>query len=460
MEPAKDTHKIVELVWRERLPLGMNLLMNDDSGMIKVVDFPRGSQARIVCEKRGFEPAAFEGASIVAVNGSMYADQDDIFDALKEPGRPKTVGFVLAESEEANQLREYLADFEEPIPEIKDVPRKFSFRSVEFTSIGDLGIEFCVSADNASLAVKGFIEGDAGTVLAAERSNQVNVGDILTHINNEPVLQADGDGQARAIQLLESAVTVRPVVLSFIDPYMHSVRIEKPVDHPTVDTNCGPSELLLSECLIDGKKRIAIRGFKDVSGAAESTGILIGDHLAFVNGVPVGAGCRWMHIPSAPTMEEAMDMLKQGENYPMGLTFARPKQETKSRWSVGSPRELSDSDAETICVAADSQERLGCRFENSGRSDIIVSDFVAVPGVFQRALTRCKDPNGSINVSVESINGQYVPSYATIDLVKNAVNRGWNTDGTIDLLLCDDELKTWIFDNLQEGITPIAGGSN
>lgn len=33
----------IELVWRERLPLGMNLLMNDDSGFLKVVDFPRGS---------------------------------------------------------------------------------------------------------------------------------------------------------------------------------------------------------------------------------------------------------------------------------------------------------------------------------------------------------------------------------------------------------------------------------
>ena len=33
MEPTADT--IVELVWRERLPLGMNLLMNDDSGILK-----------------------------------------------------------------------------------------------------------------------------------------------------------------------------------------------------------------------------------------------------------------------------------------------------------------------------------------------------------------------------------------------------------------------------------------
>jgi hypothetical protein len=57
--PAKRSQ--VELVWRERLPLGMNLLMNDDSGLLKVVDFPRGSQARAVCEKRQLDPDMFRG---------------------------------------------------------------------------------------------------------------------------------------------------------------------------------------------------------------------------------------------------------------------------------------------------------------------------------------------------------------------------------------------------------------
>ena len=33
---------LVELVWREHIPLGMNLLLNDESGQLKVVDFPRG----------------------------------------------------------------------------------------------------------------------------------------------------------------------------------------------------------------------------------------------------------------------------------------------------------------------------------------------------------------------------------------------------------------------------------
>lgn len=45
-EDVPDRRRI-ELVWRERLPLGMNLLMNDESGLLKVVDFPRGSVSHL-----------------------------------------------------------------------------------------------------------------------------------------------------------------------------------------------------------------------------------------------------------------------------------------------------------------------------------------------------------------------------------------------------------------------------
>lgn len=41
---------IIELVWREPVPLGMKLLMNDGSGEVKVVEFPRGGQALRVAE--------------------------------------------------------------------------------------------------------------------------------------------------------------------------------------------------------------------------------------------------------------------------------------------------------------------------------------------------------------------------------------------------------------------------
>jgi hypothetical protein len=179
---AKDIRPaVIELVWRERLPLGMNLLLNDESGQLKVVDFPRGSQARTVCERRGFSPNAFDGATIVAVNGSTYDDKDAIFDELKDPSRPKSVGFVLADSVEAERLRRFVNEGEKKNSEPTDVSpaRHFCLRTVSFHDEEDLGLDFGVSPNCSGLVLKGFIEGEAGTVLAAERKAVLSPGDIL-----------------------------------------------------------------------------------------------------------------------------------------------------------------------------------------------------------------------------------------------------------------------------------------
>lgn len=425
----------------------MNLLMNDDSGVLKVVDFPRGSQARTVCETRGFDPEAFKGASIVAVNGSNYDDQDELFDALKDPGRPKTVQFRLADTEDAERLRKFLEGDKGPI-EGNDKPRVFGFRQVCFSDSCDLGIEFGSAIDNAGLIVSGFAQGDGGIVFAAERSGVVNVGDLLTHINDEPVVGQDGDGISRAIQLLESVACIRPLSLTFVDPYMHKVDIKKPSPAPGVDSRGGPTELVFGETQEGDKRRVVVKGFKNVSGMAEGSGILIGDQLVFVNGLPVGAGCKWLGTPSIPTMEEVFAMLKNEANYPIGLTFARPKKQKASRWTASS-QGLSDSEAETICVTADSQDRLGLLLDEVNKTDVVVTDFDAVPGVFQRAMRSCKGENGGIRLSVESINGQFVPSYATVEMVRNAMNRSWKTNESTELLLCDDELKKWLFSEIK-----------
>jgi hypothetical protein len=88
--------------------------------------------------------------------------------------------------------------------------------------------------------------------------------------------------------------------------------------------------------------------------------------------------------------------------------------------------------------------------------DIVVSDFQSVPGVFQRALTRySKDGhhhadsnNGSrlvpMSMSVDSINGQFVPSYATKEMVKSAIARSWKSEQRVEIWLCDDERKQWV----------------
>ena len=442
MEPTEDT--VVELVWRERLPLGMNLLMNDDSGILKVVDFPRGSQARSVCEKRKFNPDAFKGASVVAVNGTEYLENDELFEALKDPGRPKTVGFRLAESEEAERLRRFLEGDAPPVPEQRE--RQFRLRKVLFNEPGELGVSFGAALDNSCLVVTSFVQID-GVVFAAERSGNVKVGDILTHVNDVPVLGMDGDGCTKAISALESAGATRPLSMTFSEPYLYQAEVPTPESDTGVDGQGGPSELVLVETQNSGKRRITVHGFVNVSGRAESSNIFIGDHLVFINGLPVGAACRWLGVPKAPTMQEVMALLRDPLHYPIGLTFARPVKQAGSRWRSG---EFSDSEAETVCVTADGPERIGCQFGADNVYSVVVTDFLAVPGVYQRAMHSCKDDNGLIHASIESINDQFVPSYATVDLVKNALNRSWKENKTTVIKLCDDERKNWLRSQLKQ----------
>lgn len=441
-ESVTSDHAYVELVWRERLPLGMNLLMNDDSGLLKVVDFPRGSQARVVCERRGFDSDAFKGATIVAVNGTLYEDQEELFESLKNPARPKTIRFRLADTDDAERLRKFLESYKASTQVAPD-KREFRFRKVNFLDEGDLGILFKATNDNVGLVVNGFVEGSGGIVLAAERSGDVILGDLLTHINDEIVIKPDGDGVTLAMRLLESSAIARPLSLTFAEPFLHDVQIHRVDNAPGLDCGGGPSELIFNETNECGKRRVAITGFTSVSGMAERCGVLIGDQLVFINGLPVGAGCRWLDAPSSPSLKEVMDMICNDGFYPIGLTFARRQQQNVSRWAV-STDEFSDAEAETICVTASSQDRLGILLGQMDNGDITVADFQGVPGLFQQAMEKCKQRSGSLNLAVESINGQIVPSYASIDIVRNALNRSWTTSETTLLILCDDEQKKWL----------------
>jgi hypothetical protein len=222
------------------------------------------------------------------------------------------------------------------------------------------------------------------------------------------------------------------------------VEIHKVDCAPGLDCGGGPTELVLNETNEYGKRRVSITGFTSVSGMAERCGVLIGDQLVFVNGLPVGAGCRWLDAPSTPSLKEVMDMLSHDGFYPIGLTFARRLQQSVSRWASVSADEFSDSEVETICVTASRQERLGIVLMQMDNGDISVSDFQGVAGIFQQALDQYKQKNGSINLAVESINAQIVPSYSSVDIVRNAINRSWTTSESTLLTLCDDEQKGWL----------------
>jgi len=442
---------LVELVWRERLPLGMNLLLNDDSGLLKVVDFPRGSQARSVCEKRQLTPDLFKGATIVAVNGSGNDDQEELFDALRDPSRPKTVLFQLAESEDAERLRQFVEGGSEHNGEALDnepstYERSFKLRQVVFDTPGELGIEFANALDNIGLVVRGFLEGDSGIVLAAERSGNVKDGDLLTHINGELVVGLDGNGRSRALELLGTVADQRPLSLTFTESYLHRVFIEMPPPLPGVDPGSSPVEVVLGERqLSSGTRRIVVSRFEDISGAVERSRILLGDHLVFINGAPVGAGCRWLGEPSTPSLGNIHIMLQDESSYPMGLTFARPRQKD-STWSshFSAAKQFSDDEAETICVTVERFADLGCVFELLN-TDVVVNSFCAVPGAFQDALGRYKDSTSNrMHASIDWLNGQFVPTYATTHMVLNALTRSWKKDKRVEIWLCDDDRKAWV----------------
>ena len=100
--------KDIELVFKESVPLGLQLLLNDkvDANTVKIVKFSKGGQAFRVAEIAGFDPDAFQGASILSVNGNLYKmhkKSKSIFDQtlsdLRAPGRPKAILFRLSEKE-------------------------------------------------------------------------------------------------------------------------------------------------------------------------------------------------------------------------------------------------------------------------------------------------------------------------------------------------------------------------
>jgi len=445
-EAKSDDRDFVELVWRERLPLGMNLLMNDESGLLKVVDFPRGSQARAVCEKRGLDPEEFKGATIIGVNGTEYDDQEDLFDALKDPARPKTVRFELTGSEDAERVRRFVeGDEKENSDDGMDVERVFALRDVVFKEPGELGIQFGTSLDNFGLVVQGFVEGEGGVVLAAQRSGKIHEGDLLMKVSGQAVVSTGGSGRQQAVNILENAASSRPLTLTFADPYLFAETVEKPAALPgrnEVDDG-GPQELVLGEEQHDRARRVVISGFVNVSGRVESGGIYIGDHLVFINGLPVGAGCRWLGVEPSPSLNEVYDMVKTDSSYPMGLTFARPRQ-TEGRWpsSPGGGRDFRDDEADTMCITVDTPEQLGCVFEQLRNHDIVVGDFKAVPGAIQRAIGKYR--KNKVHLAVDSLNGQFVPSYATKDMVRSAVSRSWKSDGRVEMWLSDDMQKHWL----------------
>jgi len=47
-------------------------------------------------------------------------------------------------------------------------------------------------------------------------------------------------------------------------------------------------------------------------------------------------------------------------------------------------------------------------------------------------------------MSIESIDGQVIPSYANCDMVLNVMQQSWKKHKRLEFVLCDDAHKRWL----------------
>ena len=240
------------------------------------------------------------------MNGRRYGphSQVELFAALKDPARPKAILFKLSTSQndleridkiilgKDTSLNSSALSDDKNIKENGDIVELVT--TVTFVDEGDIGLRL-TSFDNA-LSVSVFLRDSRGDELPVEKTGKVMIGDLLSHINGTLVLGSNGEGKRKAFSLLEQVGSQRPLSLGFVKPFRYSIVIGK--SEAENDSVGGPSELVLGEldeanAMTNPKeKKIVLKGFALTEGAAESGGVLVGDNLVFINGFPVGAGCR------------------------------------------------------------------------------------------------------------------------------------------------------------------------
>jgi len=444
--------EMVELVWRERVPLGLNLLTNDSSGYLKVIDFPRGTQARKVAQSKQLDPDLFKGATIERVNGRKYGpeNQVELFSALKDPSRPKAILFQLASQEDLEKLESVVSRNKKTASPKKGASSDGNksanlVTTVDILEKGDIGLKF-TSIDNFALAVSDFLRDSSNQALPAEQSGSVFLGDLLSHINGSLVLGSEGKGNQKALSLFEQiGPNQRPLSLGFAKPYLYKIILEK--NTTTVETASfgGPSELIFVDAkpsekgLSNQDNRILLKDFALVEGATETGGVFVGDNLVFVNGIPVGAGCRLLKNGPSPSLVEVIAMLKQLS--PLALTFARAQAEqtsTVKTYLTSSPLSLNIESAYTFSIAAEDYSHIGCTFvKGMNGADIVVNHMSGVDGPFKRQMTAARQPP-FVGCKLESIDGEVVLPYMNSQLITNALKRRWATNDRLELTFCNE----------------------
>lgn len=512
----------IELVWREPLPLGIRLLLNDyKSKMIKVVEFPRGSQARSVCLNANLDPNVFQGATIMSVNGTRFDNingsnnnddnskghtdsRDDLKDnrtllleALKHPGRPKSIKFRLADEEDAKRvsafvygdkkssLREESENYSEE--EESGLVSKWKQRSynVTVTKEGPLGISFSNIPDDSGLMVRSL----SSSLSSNDDENCITCrpNDVLAKINDKRVCFSDdkecdsgGKGRARAVELFQKYGAQRPLQLTFALPYLYAIRMSSSI---AKYQHHGPSYELSMEIgashanTNDNEIYLLLNQFKPVSGALESAGALIGDELVAINDMIISDH----HNPSYSTtstssyedrLSRVNMMLHASSSYPLTFHFERPTKQQGhddqgSNLTTSSNFASGNRIVSKYSVVVEKESDLGCKFdclEQYSDSKIVVAKFEEVPGPLQKLIlsevnaAHCcnddprqrKDSNylhrnaRNDRLRIVAVDGQKTPTYITTAMMGSVLQRRYSENGEVVLLLCDEEQKKFI----------------
>lgn len=420
----------IDLVWTEFVPLGINLLLNDKSGFIKVVDFPRGSQARKVAVDKELDPINFKGATIISVNGSNCSNKErvDILLALRDPSRPKTIKFSLKPKEKAAQYN--LPD--KTIDMILSADnRDIETHKLVINEEGPIGIKFAISPDSSCLTLVDFSDGGRGK--ESNSDGAIHANDILTIVNETVVI---GEDITYVEKALEREGQKRPLSLHFMPSYIHTFTFKTKDEHgdPMIG---GPTEFILEECKSKGSSKICIKGYKDVDGSVESRGIFLGDHLIFINGIPVGTGLTLR--PGCPqlTLGQIYDMLNDVRHFPICLTFARPRSNARN-----AEFDVESSETKNMSVIAISPHQLGFEVGQGAKDNhLVVKKFLPVRGALQIKIEDTFGSGKTTGLSFYSINGEQIPSYANCDIVLNAMKRAWVKNVELELVLCNEAVK-------------------
>ena len=213
------------------------------------------------------DPDFFRGATICGVNGRKFLDSSkpvgdpskgpidstkiqQVLAALKEPGRPKSIEFLISESERKRIMRVlgHLKDGDnaEDANMVRHAPKEVNY--VTITEPGTIGLSFSVDEEEVGLKVSGFKEG--------KENDNIKVGSILVSVAGEYCFARDGedDNVARSTELFKLRAKTRPLELGFAEPatICKVFENELPCTSTLSDLNtefygCPSQELILSD---------------------------------------------------------------------------------------------------------------------------------------------------------------------------------------------------------------------